>query len=108
MPDKVAKPLLSLVDALARKSARWAGERDELRSAGQGGLWEAWAKFDPGRGVPFEKFAAKRIKWRVLDRVRVLNRDAIMGSYGFDSTPRWIREIVGIGATSEEENFQEE
>ncbi len=60
------------------------------------------------RGVPFEKFAAKRIKWRVLDRVRVLNRDAIMGSYGFDSTPRWIREIVGIGATSEEENFQEE
>lgn len=108
MPDKVAKPLLSLVDALARKYARWTAERDELRSAGQGGLWEAWAKFDPDRGVPFEKFAAKRIKWRVLDRVRKLHRDVTTKSYGFDSTPRWIREVVGIGATSEEENSRED
>lgn len=108
MPDKVAKPLLSLVNTLARKYARWAGERDELRSAGQGGLWEAWAKFDPNRGVPFEKFAAKRIKWRVLDRVRRLNRDTTTKSYGFDSTPRWVREIMGIGATSEEEDSRED
>ena len=61
MPDKVARPLLSLVNALARKCARWAGERDELRSAGQEGLWEAWSKFDPDRGVPFEKFAGPRV-----------------------------------------------
>lgn len=108
MPDKAAKPLLSLVDALARKYARWAGERDELRSAGQGGLWEAWAKFDPKHGVPFEKFAAKRIKWRILDRVRKLSRDATTKSYGFDSTPRWIREFVGIEVTGGEENSQED
>jgi DNA-directed RNA polymerase sigma subunit (sigma70/sigma32) len=59
MPDKVAKPLLSLVEALARKYARWNGERPDLISAGQEGLWEAWSKFDPDRGVPFEKFAGR-------------------------------------------------
>ncbi len=107
MPDKVARPLLSLVDALARKYARWAGERDELRSAGQDGLWEAWGKFDPERGVPFEKFAGPRIKWRILDRVRKLNRDPATKAYGFETQPRWVREVIGIGGSEEEETSQE-
>lgn len=38
MPDEVAKLLLRLVESLARKYARWPGERSELRSAGQDGL----------------------------------------------------------------------
>lgn len=108
MPDKVAKPLLSLVNALARKYGRWAGERDELRSAGQGGLWEAWSKFDPDQGVPFEKFAGPRIKWRVLDKVRQLNRDPTTKAYGIETTPRWVREVLGVGASDEEENYQDE
>jgi len=107
MPDKVARPLLSLVDALARKYARWAGERDELRSAGQDGLWEAWGKFDLERGVPFEKFAGPRIKWRILDRVRKLNRDSATKAYGFKAQPRWVREVIGIGNSEAEENLQE-
>ncbi len=107
MPDKVARPLLSLVNALARKYARWAGERDELRSAGQEGLWEAWGKFDPDRGAPFEKFAGPRIKWRVLDRVRQLNRDKTSKAYGFESTPRWIREYMGAGGSDGKEDGQE-
>lgn len=107
MPDKVAKPLLSLVDALARKYARWSGERDELRSAGQEGLWEAWGKFDPDRGVPFEKFAGPRIKWRVLDRVRQLNQDKTSKAYGFESTPRWVREYMGLGGSDGKEDGQD-
>lgn len=82
MPDEVGKPLLRLVESLARKYARWPGERNELRSAGQDGLWEAWRKFDPERGVPFEMFAAKLIKWRVLDKRRALLRDTTTANYG--------------------------
>jgi transcriptional regulator with XRE-family HTH domain len=107
MPDRVAKPLLSLVDALARKYARWAGERDELRSAEQDGLWEAWGKFNPERGVPFEKFAGPRIKWRILDKVRKLTRNPATKAYGFETQPRWVREIIGIGSFGEEEKSQE-
>ena len=108
MPDRVAGSLLSLVDALARKYARWAGERDELRSAGQDGLWEAWGRFDPERGVPFEKFAGPRIKWRILDRVRKLNRDPATKAYGFETRPRWVREVIGVGISGEEENPHED
>jgi DNA-directed RNA polymerase specialized sigma subunit len=106
MPDKVAKPLLSLVEALARKYARWNGERADLSSAGQEGLWEAWSKFDPDRGVPFEKFAGPRIKWRVLDKVRELHRDPKI--YGTTAAPPWVREyMTGFGST-DKENGQEE
>jgi DNA-directed RNA polymerase specialized sigma subunit len=108
MPDKVAKPLLSLADALARKYARWEGERAELRSAGQEGLWEAWSKFDPDKGVPFEKFAGPRIKWRVLDRRRKLLKDPTTKAYGFETQPRWVRKFIGIGSSAEEENDKEE
>jgi transcriptional regulator with XRE-family HTH domain len=108
MPDKIARPLLNLVNALARKYARWTGERDELRSAGKDGLFEAWSTFDPDRGVPFEKYAAPRIKWRILDRVRQLNRDKTSKAYGFETTPRWVREVIGIGASDEEENSRDE
>jgi transcriptional regulator with XRE-family HTH domain len=108
MPDNVAKPLLSLVNALARKYARWTSERDELRSAGQDGLWEAWRKFDPDRGVPFEKFAGPRIKWRVLDRVRQLNQDKTSKAYGLETTPRLVREFMGVGGSDEEGNDREE
>jgi transcriptional regulator with XRE-family HTH domain len=106
MPYKVAKPLLCLVEALARKYARWDGERAELNSAGQEGLWEAWSKFEPERGVPFEKFAGPRIKWRVLDRARQLNRDPKI--YGIESAPRWVREyLTGFGSSDKEKAHEE-
>jgi DNA-directed RNA polymerase specialized sigma subunit len=106
MPDKVAKPLLSLVEALARKYARWNGERADLSSAGQEGLWEAWSKFDPDRSVPFEKFAGPRIKWRVLDKVRQLHREPKI--YGVETAPRWAREyLTGFGSTDTEKAQEE-
>jgi transcriptional regulator with XRE-family HTH domain len=104
MPDKVAKGPLRLVGILARKYARWPAEQHELKSAGQDGLWEAWDKFDPAQGVPFEVFAAKYIKWRIWDRANQLKRDKTNTNYGFGSMPRFAREIVGAEMYSDDEN----
>ena len=45
-------------------------EREELARAGALGLVEAAARFDADRGVPFERFAAQRIRGAILDAVR--------------------------------------
>lgn len=45
-------------------------DRDELVQAGVLGLVEAVQRFDPARGVPFERFAGQRIRGSILDAVR--------------------------------------
>ena len=45
-------------------------ERAELIRAGALGLVEAAWRFDPHRGIPFERFAATRIRGAVLDAMR--------------------------------------
>ena len=45
-------------------------DRGELARAGALGLVEAAQRFDPSRGVPFDKFAARRIRGAILDSVR--------------------------------------
>ncbi len=45
-------------------------ERDELARAGALGLVEAARRYDASRGVPFERFAAQRIRGAILDAVR--------------------------------------
>jgi len=45
-------------------------DRDELARAGALGLVEAARRFDPTRGVPFQSFAAQRIRGAILDAVR--------------------------------------
>ena len=45
-------------------------ERDELARAGALGLVEAARRYDDSRGVPFERFAAQRIRGAILDAVR--------------------------------------
>lgn len=45
-------------------------DRNELRRAGALGLVEAARRWDPDRGVPFEAYAALRIRGAVLDAVR--------------------------------------
>jgi len=45
-------------------------EREELARAGALGLVEAARRFDASRGVPFERFAAQRIRGAILDSVR--------------------------------------
>lgn len=48
-------------------------DRDELVAAGMLGLVEAARRFDAGRGVPFERWAALRIRGAVVDAVRALD-----------------------------------
>lgn len=45
-------------------------DRDELARAGALGLVEAARRYDAGRGVPFDRFAARRIRGAILDAVR--------------------------------------
>ncbi len=45
-------------------------EREELATAGALGLVEAARRYDESRGVPFERFAAQRIRGAILDAVR--------------------------------------
>jgi RNA polymerase sigma factor for flagellar operon FliA len=45
-------------------------EREELARAGALGLVEAARRFDEARGVPFDRFAAQRIRGAILDAVR--------------------------------------
>jgi RNA polymerase sigma factor for flagellar operon FliA len=45
-------------------------DREELARAGALGLVEAARRFDGGRGVPFQRFAAQRIRGAILDTVR--------------------------------------
>jgi len=45
-------------------------EREELARAGALGLVEAAIRFDESRGVPFNRFAAQRIRGAIIDAVR--------------------------------------
>ncbi len=46
---------------------------DDLTSAGMGALAAAALSFDPERGVPFGRYAARRIKGALLDELRSLD-----------------------------------
>lgn len=45
-------------------------DREELATAGALGLVEAAKRYDASRGVPFDRFAAQRIRGAILDAVR--------------------------------------
>lgn len=45
-------------------------DREELARAGALGLVEAARRYDASRGVPFDRFAARRIRGAILDAVR--------------------------------------
>ena len=45
-------------------------DREELAPAGALGLVEAARRYDESRGVPFDRFAARRIRGAILDSVR--------------------------------------
>jgi len=58
-----------VVASLAARFPRHV-DRAELLRAGILGVVEAAWRFDPTRGVPFERFAARRVRGAVLDAVR--------------------------------------
>ena len=47
--------------------------RDDLESAAHVGLIQAIDRYDPGRGVPFEPYAALRIRGAILDELRLVD-----------------------------------
>ncbi len=48
-------------------------DRQELARAGALGLVEAAQRYDASRGVPFDRFAARRIRGAILDAVRAVD-----------------------------------
>ena len=67
-------------------------DRDELARAGALGLVEAARRWDPDRGVPFERFVARRIRGAILDAVRAA-----------DWAPRSVRAVGRRMARTEQE-----
>lgn len=71
--DELIEGHLSLVHAVVLQvSAPFPRhvDREELARAGVLGLVEAAHRFDPSRGIPFDKFAASRIRGAILDSAR--------------------------------------
>lgn len=62
----------SIVAGMAHHYPRHC-DRDELVAAGTFGLVEAARRFDSAKGVPFERWAALRIRGAVVDAVRALD-----------------------------------
>jgi RNA polymerase sigma factor for flagellar operon FliA len=71
--DQLIEQHLSLVNHVVLQVAvrfpRYV-DRNELARAGALGLVEAARRYDESRGVPFDRFAARRIRGAILDSVR--------------------------------------
>jgi RNA polymerase sigma factor FliA len=80
-------------------------DRGELVRAGVLGLVEAAHRFDDGRGVPFERFAAQRIRGAVLDAVRAADwapRSVRAMSRRVDSTEQSLANTLSRTPTTDE------
>jgi len=90
-------------------------DRQELARAGALGLVEAAQRFDESRGVPFDRFAARRIRGAILDAVRAVDwaprsvralgraleaaEADIANATGTAPTPAAVAAAMGVGAT---------
>jgi RNA polymerase sigma factor FliA len=90
--------------------------RDDLVSAGMAGLVLAARHFDPARGVPFERYAATRIRGALIDELRsfdwasrpvrakaraVASRsEALTAKLGRAPTPEELAEACGLSVTN--------
>jgi len=73
-------------------------DREELARAGALGLVEAARRYDPARGVPFVRFAARRIRGAILDSVRAADwapRSVRMLSRRLDTTEQRLATELG-------------
>jgi RNA polymerase sigma factor for flagellar operon FliA len=74
--DRLVQDSLPLVrSVVASMAAHYPRhcDRDELVAAGTFGLVEAARRFDPSKGVPFDRWAVLRIRGAVVDAVRALD-----------------------------------
>jgi RNA polymerase sigma factor for flagellar operon FliA len=68
---------LHLIPALTRSTAAHYpqhADREELRQAAALGLVEAALRFDPVRGVPFDRWAVTRVRGAIIDAARAIDR----------------------------------
>ena len=63
-------PLVKKIAVSVRHRTSVHVDIEDLISAGNLGLLEAFESYDPSGNVPFGAHAAKRIRWRILDEVR--------------------------------------
>jgi len=80
-------------------------DRGELARAGVLGLVEAAARYEEGRGVPFDRFAARRIRGAILDAVRSADwapRSVRSMSRKADSAEQRLASELGRVPTTEE------
>lgn len=80
-------------------------DREELATAGSLGLVEAARRFDPDRGVPFDRFAARRIRGAILDAVRAADwapRSVRNSARRLESIEQRLASELGRSPTSDE------
>jgi len=73
-------------------------DREELARAGALGLVEASRRYDESRGVPFERFAAQRIRGAILDSVRAADwapRSVRLLARRLESTEQYLASELG-------------
>ncbi len=89
--------------------------RDDLASAGYAALVTAARAFDAGRGIPFGRFAAMRVRGALLDELRAMDwasrsvrararradvaRQELTAQLGRTPTPTELAELLGVGVT---------
>ncbi|HEX9684165.1 MAG TPA: FliA/WhiG family RNA polymerase sigma factor [Acidimicrobiales bacterium] len=80
-------------------------DREELARAGAIGLIEAAQRYDGSRGVPFDRFAAQRIRGAILDAVRAADwapRSLRQASRTLESARQDLTSRIGRQPTDEE------
>jgi RNA polymerase sigma factor for flagellar operon FliA len=80
-------------------------DREELARAGALGLIEAAHRYDADRGVPFERFAAQRIRGAILDAVRSADwapRSLRNAARKLDTAKQRLASDLGRAPTTEE------
>jgi RNA polymerase sigma factor for flagellar operon FliA len=99
-PGSASKQKVNLIDYLPMvrfQAKRIHGrlprniEIDDLYAAGLVGLWEAYAKFDPGKDVRFSTFAQFRVRGAILDSLRSVD----WAPRSLRSKGRAIQEAIG-------------
>lgn len=80
-------------------------DREELARAGALGLVEASRRYDEDRGVPFDRFAAQRIRGAILDSVRAADwapRSVRLLARRLESTEQYLASELGRVPTIQE------
>ena len=80
-------------------------EREELARAGALGLVEAAQRYSPDRGIPFQRFAARRVRGAMLDAVRAADwapRSVRRLSRRFDAMEQQLASELGRAPRTDE------